>query len=301
MPKITCPTCGQPMQGGECPRCRAASAIAKPEHAEQAKVTQPAASDGAIREGEPPHWPAPSIRKDAPHLFRSWLPTIIVVVIVLTCAGLLIPAVQKVREAERRTHAINNMKQIGLCFHSYHDVNKRFPTPKMIRRADGIAQEVELSWRVEIIPYIESSTFFREFDTTKSWDHPRHKHVQDQMPLIYVSPRLDDTGSTTLARFQIFTGPDTLFPKNEPRSLQDVKDGADRTLLFAEAAAAVLWMKPGDMSIRPDQPLPIPEEALLVATVSGEIRHIRRDKIGDTILRQLIDPNDGKPDPGWDQ
>jgi hypothetical protein len=55
MPNSTCPTCGQPMQGDDCPRCRAATAFAKPEDAEQAKVTPPYASDhGGFREGPPP-------------------------------------------------------------------------------------------------------------------------------------------------------------------------------------------------------------------------------------------------------
>ena len=76
MPEFTCPTCGQLVQGDECPRCRAASAIAKLEHAEQAKVTPLAASDGAFGEGDPPVEPAPlpPIRKRNRHLFWAiWI------------------------------------------------------------------------------------------------------------------------------------------------------------------------------------------------------------------------------------
>jgi hypothetical protein len=51
MVEFTCSNCGQRVQGDECPHCRAATAIATPEHAGQAKVTS---SAGAIREGEPP-------------------------------------------------------------------------------------------------------------------------------------------------------------------------------------------------------------------------------------------------------
>ena len=64
------------MQGDDCPRCRTATAFAKPEDAEQAKVTPPAASDGGIREGEPPveFVPLPPIRKRNRHLFWAiWI------------------------------------------------------------------------------------------------------------------------------------------------------------------------------------------------------------------------------------
>jgi hypothetical protein len=64
MPNATCPTCGQPMQGGDCPRCRAITAFAKPEDAEQAKVTPPAASGPMIGPEKPIDDPTiPSIER----------------------------------------------------------------------------------------------------------------------------------------------------------------------------------------------------------------------------------------------
>ena len=51
---VTCSTCGQPVQGGECPYCRAATAIAAPAHAAQVKVKPPPANDGAFSAGPPP-------------------------------------------------------------------------------------------------------------------------------------------------------------------------------------------------------------------------------------------------------
>jgi len=66
MQEITCSTCGRPVQGDECPYCRAATAIATPEHAAQAKVTPPASSDSAFSEGPPPVHAAPDRTPLAP-------------------------------------------------------------------------------------------------------------------------------------------------------------------------------------------------------------------------------------------
>ncbi len=81
---------------------------------------------------------------------------LVVIAIIAILIGLLLPAVQKVREAAARAQCANNLKQIGLACHTFHDVNKFLPASRI--------WDHWATWAVQILPYIEQA------DLYKSWD-----------------------------------------------------------------------------------------------------------------------------------
>src|SRR5437762_525178 len=92
---------------------------------------------------------------------------LVVIAIIAILIGLLLPAVQKVREAAARTQCINNLKQIGLALHNYHDVNNAFPSgkgPDYRGKVPGAVVYARWSVHSQLLPFVEQDNLYRSID-----------------------------------------------------------------------------------------------------------------------------------------
>jgi prepilin-type N-terminal cleavage/methylation domain-containing protein len=107
---------------------------------------------------------------------------LVVIAIIAILIGLLLPAVQKVREAANRATCGNNLKQLGLAFHTYHDIRKCFPPSRI--DANGGAD-----WAVLILPFIDHGEVFKKWDMSKLYYNQSSQVVQTQVPTYFCPSR----------------------------------------------------------------------------------------------------------------
>lgn len=86
---------------------------------------------------------------------------LVVIAIIAILIGLLLPAVQKVREAAARTQCTNNLKQLGIAMHAYHDANSAFPFEDGPGSAAALGSTPP-SFYVQILPYIEQGNLYQQ-------------------------------------------------------------------------------------------------------------------------------------------
>ncbi len=89
---------------------------------------------------------------------------LVVIAIIGILIALLLPAVQKVREAANATKCRNNMKQVGVAFHSYHDVNQVF-----------MGWSTRFNYVVFLLPYMEQQNIAKHIDYNQNWTHANNK------------------------------------------------------------------------------------------------------------------------------
>ncbi|MBI5757906.1 MAG: DUF1559 domain-containing protein, partial [Planctomycetales bacterium] len=160
--------------------------------------------------------------------------------------ALLLPAVQQAREAARRTQCKNNLKQIGLALHNYHDTYQAFP-PAFTVDAQGKPLH---SWRVLILPFLGEAGLYNSIDQSQAWDSPQNAAFQLQMPAVYTCPSHGSPGTSNgLTHYAAIVGAQCVFQGEKTTAMRDITDGTSNTILIGEVSQATIsWMSPTDVS-----------------------------------------------------
>jgi prepilin-type N-terminal cleavage/methylation domain-containing protein/prepilin-type processing-associated H-X9-DG protein len=109
---------------------------------------------------------------------------LVVIAIIAILIGLLVPAVQKVRESANRMSCTNNLKQVGMGLHGYHDANGVIPAN--IRPA--VNSTVRVRWATYILPYIEQDALWKRYNLTVNWSDPLNLPVTGTRVKTYECP-----------------------------------------------------------------------------------------------------------------
>lgn len=177
---------------------------------------------------------------------------LVVIAIIAILIGLLLPAVQKVRDAAARTTCQNNIKQLGLAAHNFHSANNKFPDGAW---ASGIAYGN--SDLVRLLPYIEQDNIAKNYNYALAWwDSSDNIAVASNRIKIMMCPSdpnsAGQAGSSNPMGLSNYhgncgiwydrSGKDGMFDDllNTGRRLESVSDGTSNTALYAEVANGTL-------------------------------------------------------------
>jgi prepilin-type processing-associated H-X9-DG protein len=156
----------------------------------------------------------------------------------------LVPALRSARDAAHQSGCRNNLRQLAIGLHNYHDIHNQFP-PAYFCDATGKPAH---SWRVLISPFLEASPFYDQYSFSEPWNGPNNSKLIGMSRLFKCpaerSAKLDTTNYVAIV------GEGTIWPDAASVKLDDITDSTSETIMIVEIAHSnIHWMEPRDLPI----------------------------------------------------
>jgi hypothetical protein len=160
-----------------------------------------------------------------------------------------------------------------------------------------------LSWRVALLPYIESNNLYSQFKLDEPWDSVNNFRLLDQMPRIYAHKGATEGTSNT--HYRVFVGGGAMFEYGKKTRVAaskpdeiGVSDGMSNTIEIVEAAQAVPWTKPDELVFNPNGPIPplgvAGRSMVNIAMADGAVRTHDLKNLNPATLKAAITANGGE-------
>jgi hypothetical protein len=194
------------------------------------------------RDGRPS---AANKTRPAPRPF-TLIELLVVIALISVVVALLLPAVRTARGAARRSVCAGHLKQIAVALHYYHDEYGSFPPAYL---ADERGKPMH-SWRVLILPYLESGPLYRKYRFDEPWDGPNNRLLWKAIPEVYRCPNhAAHPGETSTSYFAV-VGDRTAWPGAKSRTLGELTHRSSPILVVEGPPQQIAWSEPRDLSLK---------------------------------------------------
>ncbi len=196
---------------------------------------------------------------------------------------------------EQRKEVDDNLKQIVLAMHNFHDAFGCMPADLVDAKKKPL-----LSWRVQLLPYMEQDELYKEFKLDEAWDSDTNKKLIEKLPKIYAPTRVKAEKGETFYRGFGGTNPATagLFEPGKKIGINAITDGTSNTIAVIDAWEPVIWTKPGtdldpDAKEFPKLGRMIDGDYFFCAMVDGSTKKVKRE-FDVKEMKKFVGRNDGE-------